>query len=398
MKIGAKISPISLYLLVLMLLSVNCWNIKPLSFLFTGSRGLFLFLAVLFVGCCAFRKRESRSFFNLRNNTPALLILLGIVLSFIPAKVYYGQTIFASVIAVRRVSYYFTLPVLLLIRPSIQSIKRALVLFSVLFFVMVILCIVLGFDIITLSEEQMIRKETSANGYSAALEGFMFVAMGFVLSLFDFLRCPSLRNTAVPVLCLISLMLYQNRTAIFACLFCGLWMLLALPNTKKLLKIKVASLTAVVAVLCLFGGILRGLVEETIFDLTNSSYNRSLAYVYFLKEAPQGIMSVLLGNGFISSKVSTIMTELMEEGIYNSDVGLVGLWNQFGVLPVLTILAVIIVPFIRRLPSQVKALSILTICFSLTVGYFFASQTMVWLCLYLYIIVWFTNRKLWMSR
>ncbi len=381
-----------------MLLSVNCWNIKPLSFLFIGSRGLLIFFAILFVGCCVFRQRASRTFFNLRNNFSVLLISLGIVLSFISAKVYYGQSLFASILAVRRVIYFLTLPALLLIRPSIQDIKCALALFSVLFFVMVILCIVLGFDIITLSEEQRIRKEISINGYSAVLEGFMFVAMEFVLSISDFVRLPSWRNTTMPLLCLVSILLYQNRTAIFACFICGFWMLATLPNTKRLIKIKIGSIIAVVAVFFLSGGTIQSLFEETLSDLTNSNYNRNLAYVYFLKEAPQGIMSILFGNGFISSKTSSIMADLMAAGIFNSDVGLVGLWNQFGLFPVMTIIVAIIVPFIKRLPSQVKTLSILTICFSLTVGYFFASQTIVWLCFFLYIIVWFTNRKLWMRQ
>ena len=388
-----RIHPIALYLLALLLFSINFWGLKPVTFLFSDSRGMLLYLATLVLGCVLWSGRASRSFFNSKNNLPVILIAIGILLSFITAKLYYGQTVIRSAIAVRRVLYYLTLPVLLLIRPSLRDVKAALYMFSVLFFLMVLLCTCLHLDLVVLSEEQLMRQEISLKAQGPPLEGFLYVAMAFAFSFCDLFKRVTAKNVALTLLCLSAILLYQNRTTIFACAACVVWFLLTLPNTKRTIKVKVAAVLMAAVVLVLSKDILFSLFEETVSDVSNTDYNRNLSYAYFLTQAPNGLLSVLLGNGFISVKTSPIMEELMNSGIYNSDVGLIGMWSQFGLLPILVFLAACIYPFARKLPKPMQLISIQALCSSLTVAYIFASQTMVWLCLYFYLLVYFSIKK-----
>jgi hypothetical protein len=387
----------SAYLLLLLLIAVRFWNMKLLSPILSGEMTLFLFLISLAVGCVLFARRATKALFNVRNNVPVILIVIGIILSFIPAKIYWGQSLITSIVATRVGLCYLALPVLLFIRPSKSEIKHALYCFSFLYFIMMVLCMYLHMDLVVIPEETLMKRDIGDSLVS--LEGFQYVAMAFIFSMEDLFKRVTRKKIVYSCLFFATILLYQNRTTIFACAVCAAFMLLKIRNTRRNIIIKIGAVSFILIVLLLSWRMIASLLQETTVQLGDETYNRNLAYLYFIFEAPQGLMSYFLGNGFISAKSSTIMADLMASGIYNSDVGIIGLWNQFGILPAITVIVCCIIPFLKKMPLYIQSMALLIVCCSLTTAYFFAFHTIIWLCMYLYMLCRYHNKQhQWMSR
>ena len=125
------------------------------------------------------------------------------------------------------------------------------------------------------------------------------------------------------------------------------------------------------------------LINETLMQLQDEDYNRVKAFNYFtsLKNGP---LSLFLGNGFISGNVSTYMEELRNEGIFNSDLGLIGLWHQFGLLFPLSVLYYELRGCSKYHSFHVRAMSVLMLSCSLTLAYYFNLGSIAWLCFFYY--------------
>jgi hypothetical protein len=79
------------------------------------------------------------------------------------------------------------------------------------------------------------------------------------------------------------------------------------------------------------------------------------------------------------------MEQLRNEGIYHSDVGLLGMWHQFGILPVLTILIYAFRGLSKYHSFVVRANAANILACSLTIAYFFNIRYSLWLWLFFYL-------------
>jgi hypothetical protein len=131
------------------------------------------------------------------------------------------------------------------------------------------------------------------------------------------------------------------------------------------------------------------LLLETFTELNDEDYNRVLAFNYFLYEANPNWLTYFLGNGFLSSHTLSLMQDNMEQGIYNSDMGFLGYWNQFGLIPIIVFLTCIIKAFFSKLvPFHVKVMAFHIIACLLTISYFGKVQTILWFSLFYYLMVY----------
>ena len=125
------------------------------------------------------------------------------------------------------------------------------------------------------------------------------------------------------------------------------------------------------------------LYQETIEQILNPEYNRNKAYIYMFSHREW--LRYLLGDGFISANVNPFIPLLQENGIFFSDVGLVGMWYQFGIIPVLTILVMCVKAFTRHKSFLVKACAIYVLVGIPTMSYFAIAESLLWLSVYLYV-------------
>ena len=128
------------------------------------------------------------------------------------------------------------------------------------------------------------------------------------------------------------------------------------------------------------------LFSETASQLGNSDYNRILAYDYFLFRACPSPIYYFTGTGFISANANPVMQDLMKAGIYNSDVGFVGLWNYYGVLPLVAILLTVIHGLSKKAPSYVRFNAFFILIGGLTIACFDTMDKIVWLCLFIFLV------------
>ena len=105
----------------------------------------------------------------------------------------------------------------------------------------------------------------------------------------------------------------------------------------------------------------------------------------YFTSGENGFLSILLGNGFISGKVNPIMENLRLDGIYHSDLGLIGFWHQFGLIPVIVIVTLCVKSISSLHEFTVRANGLHILLCSLTISYFHDFGLSLWLCLFMFL-------------
>jgi len=378
------------YILILILLSVNFWYLKPIGGFLVGNMGLFVNLAIVVLGGVYFYFKNKKPRLFLKKGYLSLLmwIYIGVLLSFIPAYLNFGQGFVTSLFASKTMFLYLTFPVLLIVRPSFNDIKWALYMFSFLYIIVAVFDSIIGLPIIEKIDD--VNVNTSMNyiyegDIIHTLEGFQLVALAFIFSLDDLRRKFTTGNVLMTAFLFAILLIVQNRSSLFPCTILLVYTLFTIKSRKYKVVIRVSALLCVAVMFAFTLQSWTGLFLETADQLGNKDYNRNLAWAYFLTEASKGPLEYVLGNGFLSTKSTSHMQDMMGVGVFNSDVGFIGMWNQYGLIPIIVFAIVLCrVVFGRKYSYLLKCNAWFIIMCSLTIAYFIQQSTIVWACLFLY--------------
>ena len=218
------------------------------------------------------------------------------------------------------------------------------------------------------------------------MPGVEYVVLAFIYAIDDFRRQAkfSWPHLAFAGFVFLVIFLIQNRTTLMASLAIVILAVFANRSARKRLTAEVIMTVFAVLLVLLASGYIVGLVEETIEQLSDPEYNRVKAFTYFTS-AENGTMSIFWGNGFISGLVHPIVSQLNQEGIYYSDMGMLGFWYQFGLIPVMVILAYVFKGLSSKHSFVVRANALFILMGILTISYFLYFQYSIWLCIYLYL-------------
>ena len=80
------------------------------------------------------------------------------------------------------------------------------------------------------------------------------------------------------------------------------------------------------------------------------------------------------------------MQNLMKEGIFNSDLGLIGMWHQFGVITVASLLVYMFKGLSNKRSFVVRGFALTMLLGMLTFSYFVEYEYILWLCFYYYLL------------
>lgn len=373
---------VSVDILLMLLASVHFFELKPLEWLFVGEGGFFVYMLLLiavYIRNMGFKVRYEAA----GKMTPVWWILIGALISFIPAYRYYGQHLYYSFIVYRPFFGYFALFLLLSVKPTGQELKRALYTFSVIYLVTTLYVTFVSPSLVELQEEvEFIQK----GDFVHMLSGLEFVEIAFIFALNDFLkqRRMSWPHLIWALVIFFIVFLPQNRTIIMASLVIVLVATFSSRSASRRLVAEVVMGFFALALLVVAGGYLMDLITETTQQLSDPEYNRVKAFAYFTS-LPNGWMSIFWGNGFISGYVHPIMSQLMQDGIYYADMGLLGFWFLFGIIPVGAILYYVIRGLSRKHSFLVRANAWFILVGSLTISFFLRFNYSLWLCLFLYL-------------
>lgn len=368
-------------LLFLMLVSSRFFDFIAFEPVMAGGGQILLLLgtlAIIYITQLGFQLRTG----ILKKMTTVWWILAGLALSYLAAYIYYRQPFYLSFVVNRQFFSLMVFPLLLAVRPTYREMRWALYAFS-------LICIVTTFYVTFVDQTLVPTREympfIEEGDFVHTLSGLHFILIAFIFSLYELRNKRTVKNFIIVALLFFFVFIARNRTFLIAgCFIVGLSVLSNRSARSRLYAFSVMFIVAAMVAVVLIDSI-TSLYVETMDQLSNPEYNRIKAILYAFS-LPNGKASILIGNGFISGNFHSIVSDLNKDGIFYSDIGLIGLWHVYGLLPVIAILAAVIRGLSTNHSLEVRGNALLILVCSLTIGYFASIETLTWLCFYLYLL------------
>lgn len=390
------------YILILLLLSVGLWTILPIGKYLQGDVLLIVQLLWYFYGYMKWGRSKYKPLFKKPYIYVPLWIWLAIFLSFFSAYYYYGQSFIQSTITSRTLIYYSGLWVLLLIRPSEKDVIKAFDAFSVLFLIVFLLNNFAPF-VITNSKLQMIMDYNSgrinydyssiARSFGNYIDGFQFIYLSFAYRVQKIIKSYTFIDFSKMLFFFTIIFIVQNRSNLIPTVLLLFYGLIRVRSKYKPIVILFFAIIVVFIASLTFNQ-WYALFSQTISELNNNDYNRIKAFNYFLFEANPHWINYFIGNGLLSTHASSLKADLMASGIYNSDMGFIGMWNYYGIIPIILYFVFIIKSFISKsIPFYVKAIAFHILVCSLTISHFMGNSSYsIWFFMFIYLYAYHNEK------
>lgn len=381
-----------IYLLFLYLLFANFWEIKPIGNLSENIQ-LVLIVSYLLFGCFIYRKRARIRIKGKYNYLK--WIFIGILLSMVPAYIYYGQPITQSLITYRTQYLIFTIPALFVISPRIEDVIKSLFIFS-FFLLGANLLVKLNHNLFVMSEHKLDYIAKVGNYDSLTrVAGIEYITIPLFYYLQRIKERFTIDNLVKVLFLLFVIFVVENRSTLFPAILFSLYTFIFIKSKYKPLIWIAISIIGVVFIIHYYD-VFATLIEETSEELGDQDYNRNKAWNYFLYMFSPHWLCYILGNGYLSAHYSATMMLLMEEGIYNSDVGFIGYWNQFGIIPVIAIFIMYISVLKKnnKFPFFMKLIVVYSIICGLTTIYYGQDVKIIHLALFYYLFYYYKKNTI----
>jgi hypothetical protein len=145
--------------------------------------------------------------------------------------------------------------------------------------------------------------------------------------------------------------------------------------------------------------ILETLLYESQNELSNLEYNRWKSLWYYSFEYSPNWFCYIFGNGFPSggnSALGNLMWSNFTIGIYASDIGMIGMWATYGIIPLIVIYSIVI-KIIKNsyFPLYLKFISF-HILFVPTIFHFWRNPGLFFFVIFIYLYCYYevTNKQL----
>ncbi len=381
-----------IYLILFVILCLNGWGVRFIPHL-SSTTWLVVQVFYLLFGYVHWSRIE-RNQFGKGYLGVFVCIVLGIVLSMIPAWLYYEQGFRISIIAYRRQILWLTIPVLLRIAPSEDDIVGAIKVIVLLIWG-VLLMRMFAPGLLYVNED--VLEEYQETGYYGYIIGFTLAVIPLYYSVERVLSngLGNKKDIFWIIVCFALLFVMRNRSILFASSIVIFVSILRMQSRNKPIIIFMAILVVGMFLSATYD-IWMALLSRTQIDLSDEDYNRNVAYTYFLTEANQHLLQYFLGHGYISSHVSSIVENLQMRGIYNSDVGFVGFWNEYGFLPIIAFTYMSLrALFDKVIPSYVGMIGLTILLCAPTISYFGnISHALMFMIMYILVCYYHYQSKL----
>ena len=369
---------VELWVFFLLVVSVNFFDLIPITRVI-GPNGPFAFYLISLFLMFTFNRRawirDSANWLR-----PFWWLVAGIVLSWIPALMYYGQSFVQSFFSYRRMFELVAFPILIALRPSERELRGALYGFSVFYLIVSLMVTFFAPWWVPQPEDSPLMEE---GDLIVGLSGVRHLSRAYICALERAIKDNNLRNMGWAFFEFALLFLVQNRTSLIAAIvIVGFLVLKMKMSSQKLLLIALGSI-AILLMAVYTAGQWELLYRETVEQIFNPEYNRNKAYAYMFSH--RSLLQHLLGTGYISSSVDPIIHVLQESGIFHSDVGMVGMWHQYGVIPTLVILVMTVKGLAEKKSFLVKASALYILVGIPTLSFFGIGESILWLSIFLYV-------------
>lgn len=369
-----------LYLVILSIVWLGFWKVVPFGLLPNDVYNAAVMLLIAY-GLYYYRSETELPFWTVKM-VPVYLILGGIFLSMIPAYLYYGQSLFQSLITYRVQFLWLIVPLLFRMVPKEEEIVKVAYILTLLMWGVFFLRLIAP-EFVSMDEETLTRMEESER--TIYITGFTIASIPIYYYLGRIREEFSAKHLIPIMVCYAYLFAMQNRSLLFPItLFIGFTLLQLRAKYRYAILVTFGVIGLFFIAHTIDTWML--LFENATEEINDTDYNRNVALAYFFT-SNEHFLNDILGNGFISEKVSDIMASNMEMGIFNSDVGFVGYWNQFGIIPLIAIFWLLGYAIVKRgIPYYMKLWSIQILICCITISYFGASSEMLFFSFFIYLL------------
>jgi hypothetical protein len=351
----------SIYVFVSLLISIQFWHLVPLNAFLDNNTTLLLTLFWAALAYFIFKKKPiGIALDEFRYVKYMYLIFAGVCISMFSAYLFWGQSLLTTFIAQRGIYAFVMLPVLLYIRPSEKDIIKALQWITIGTILAWCITIVAPNLIGSIDEDAIARRqESDSSDIGFYVSGIRYVVLYLYFTIHAYIKKFSLKVFLQASALLVFLILYQNRSLLIGAILVYLYSFLRFKSKYK------KGLIFLQAFL-LIGGVIytweiwSNLFIESQNQLADADYNRWKALTYYFHNYSPNWFCYVFGNGFPSSHnaFGQLMWDNFERGIYASDLGMIGMWTTYGLLPLISIYAVILSVLIKKqYPLYLKFIS-----------------------------------------
>lgn len=358
--------PKSLYIYVMLLLGVGLWDLLLITPVFNPNTiPVFILLWALFG---IFHYNNLPEEYNAFDFSPYrkyyIWFFSGLVFSVVPAYFFWGQDIISSLIVNRGLIIYIFMPVLLFIKPTDKEIMNGVLFFTITYMVVWLAQAVLVPIPITVTFLEKVKSgapfEIDPTDFGMLLPGYTLIVLLLYLKLQQFMQS-SVIKTLIPALVMfVVIFLLQNRGTLF---FSAAVMLYVILKMKSRFKpyILLAFGIAAMALIYKTADSWLWMIQETRQQAGDMDYNRWKAFNFFVFEFSPDWLCYIFGNGRFSfhSDAGASTFTLALEGYDQSDIGMIGFWSIYGIIPVAVIIILALsVVFRKEFPMYLKAISL----------------------------------------
>lgn len=393
----------STFLLIYFLAISSFFYLKPLGYLRDIGRGfpiLIFDLIWLLFGYLYYRRNRIRSLYTSKNLLILWWLFIGIIPSVFIANYDFNQSFFQSFVSYRDFFLFLAIPAFLHISPTDKDCLKAIFMFSVLFLIVGIIKTLGVTSIFMLSEKESNIQEMITNSDSNDFFAYPLESTYELIIIPLYYYCQKLyfrynNKDCLRIIFLYSILLIvQNRSTLFPATIVVALTFLKTNMHPLLLKYLVIT-SGICFAAYLSSEILQGLLEQTDEELTSKYDPRAKAMNYFLDFSRRPWYELLFGTGNISFLTSNYVRRLQLAHIHYSDVGFVGFWHQFGIIPIITFSFFLIKALLlKKIPPYVKLVSLHIIICSVTISYFFSPVHMIRFIMFYYLYCYYTSPQI----
>lgn len=315
--------------------------------------------------------------------------MFGFCLSFVSPLLSIGQNPLHSLWINRSLFIaYLSIPLLFCIAPSEQEVIKSTTIFA-LFYGVVYVVTIFDPSIIYYCENDW-RLNVESDIYGRMLAGYpvLTIPLYFYLSHINDKHTNKYKAIFIVLWIMTLLMMIQNRSVLFVAVIFfvfSLW-----KYSKGIWKVLLIAFSLFVIINPITSP-LQTLWQETADNVSDADYSRNISWLYYFNADIDSFIHLLCGRGTESTHLSATQNNMIDNnlslGIDMSDVGFLGVWYMYGIVPVLFFVCVCIIVLVNKttVPMYLKITSMHILICGATISYFVSFNPGIWFILFYYL-------------
>lgn len=364
----------------------------------------YMFIIVTLYGAYGFYRypyKGPHKLYNIKNNKWAWWLFATMIVSLFIPFITYNQSIIDTFFSQRFNYYILFLLVFLKIQPQWYEIKYTIKVCAYLSLIAYIITIVYPQFYISpsiLNDIVQKREEYNSTDIGFGAPGWGIAILYFFILCNKLLYFPKTSDIIAVTIFMLYIIAFQNRSTLLGTIPFYIWSIYKMKSPQKVTYIIALIITAFILIPFLTV-IYNSLINETQKQLEDENYNRWQAIGFLLIEMKTNIYDYILGNG-LWTKSGTYLTKMITaqnfRGVYISDIGLLGTFFYYGIIPIIIIYRFCYIAIQnKQIPAFLKYYSMFILIVPTIQSFLLLNErTNMTYALFFYLIIYFQQNRI----